>query len=134
MNTIQDFITNLVKVEYIEDNSAYGHYPFQLFVETNDGKFDMNALYLGGDIAAVYRRVKLYVNCGAKKIFLSVDFPAGADIKSDFIAVFSIINGELDSLAIPYNPLTGIVYNQLQNTAMMIMINSQFKTLTLNNG
>ena len=68
----KEFIEKLVKIDQIEDSedsSNYGHYPFQLLVETEDDKIEMNALALGGDVVSCYRRAGKYVKENAKKVF-----------------------------------------------------------------
>jgi hypothetical protein len=59
MKTTQEFIDNFVKIEFIESSQAFGHYPFQLIGVYEDGKMDVGALLLGGDVGAVYNATKL---------------------------------------------------------------------------
>lgn len=61
MKTAAEFVERLVTIDFIEDNNAFGHYPFQLLVETAEGNFELNALALGGDVVAVYKRVRWYI-------------------------------------------------------------------------
>jgi hypothetical protein len=133
MTTTKEFIEQLVDIQYVESSNCYGHYPFQLFVETNEEKFEMNALMLGGDVLACYNRVRHYVKIGSKKIFLSVDFPAGGDITNDFVAVFSILEGVVVSLAIPYDANVGTIYKQVLFSEQMKFIESQFKKIVFDN-
>lgn len=130
--TTEKFIEQLVKIDELEQFDAYGHYPFQLFVETADGKLEMNALALGGDVGACYNRVKKYKDEGAKKIFLSLDFPAGGDIEHDFVCVFSIIDGETSILAIPYNTEDGTKFETIHNSSQFEIILQDFNHV-LNN-
>jgi len=110
MKNVTEFVDKLVDITLLEEFDCYGHYPFQLFVETSDGKLEMNALALGGDVAACYNRAAKYIHKNAKKIFLSLDFPKVLDSKNDFVAVFSVENGNINMFAIPYNPETGEKY------------------------
>jgi hypothetical protein len=84
MKNVEEFVATMVKIDIIEDSNSYGHYPFQLYVELEDGKSEMNALALGGDVASCYKRFAKYKKENAKRIYLSLDFPKGGDIENDF--------------------------------------------------
>lgn len=131
MKDREEFIKTLVDIDYVESSGGYGHYPFQLFVETANGNIEMNALALGGDVLACYGRVRKYVQANAKKIFLSLDFPAGGDILNDFVAVFTIIDGQVESLAIPYNPTDGKKYAHITTSAFLTTVQKQFESIVL---
>jgi hypothetical protein len=129
---IQDFIEKIVDIEFIESAGCFGHYPFQLLAETKTGNIELNALFFGGDILACYSRVLHYVNHGYTKIFLSIDFPigVGSDLQSDFVGVFSIIDGKLKSLAIPYNTANGTIFSQVTDSSYMKKVeNDLFKII-----
>ena len=128
---VKEFIEKSVKIDLIESENAYGHYPFQLFVETSDGSFEMNALMLGGDVLSCYRRVRDYVREEAKEIYLSVDFPKGKDIVNDFVCVFSIKDGVCDVLAIPYEPETGETFEIITKSILLDEILGNFKYIVL---
>lgn len=91
MKNVKEFVESMVKIDYIESEHVFGHYPFQLVVETSDGKFEFNALDLGGDVLSCYKKVRTYMRENAKKIFMSGDFPGVDDIKNDFVCIFSLI-------------------------------------------
>jgi hypothetical protein len=126
MNTVKEFIDNLVKIDIQEDYNCYGHYPFQLLVEKSDGTFDINALALGGDVDACYRRVRKYIKENAKKIFMSLDFPKGGDIEHDFICIYSIVDGVIDIFAIPYSTETGEKYEEIHTSEILNKILEDF--------
>lgn len=131
MKTTQDFIDALVKVEFIEDSKMFGHYPFQLAAEGKDERLNIGALFLGGDVLSVYRAAKTQIQEGATKLFLSCDFPAVGDIKTDFIAVFTYQGGALSSLAIPYDPQTGVCFEKIINSTAMQMLEADFRKIAM---
>ncbi len=99
MKNVQEFVEKLVDISIVEESNCYGHYPFQMFVETADDKFELNALAMGGSVQLCYKRAEKYYREKAKRIFLSIDFPKGGDIKKDFVCVFSIVDGVFDAFA-----------------------------------
>lgn len=103
MKNLKEFVNTTVRIEFIKDSDCFGHYPFQLFSEKEDGGYELNALALGGDVASCYRRFAHYKNENAKRIYLSIDFPATGDIKNDFVAIISFEDGVLNIHAIPYD-------------------------------
>jgi len=127
MENVKEFVDQLVKIDILEDYDCYGHYPFQLFVETSDGKFEMNALALGGDVESCYKRCGEYLKNGAKKIFMSLDFPANLDIKEDFLCIFSIVDGKFEVYAIPYSTETGEKYEEIHTSELLNKILEDFK-------
>jgi len=131
MKNTKEFVEQFVKIELIENEDCYGHYPFQLFVEKNDGKFDINALALGGDVESCYKRVQKYFKEGAKKLFMSLDFPASQDIENDFVCIYSIVDGEFEVYAIPYDPETGDTYEEIHKCEMLDKILEDFKSICL---
>ena len=102
MKTVSEFEKELVKIEYIEQSECFGHYPFQLVCENKKGGIELNALALGGDVAACYRRFAEYKCQGAKRIYMSLDFPKGGDIENDYVAIFSFEDDKLSVYAILY--------------------------------
>lgn len=125
MKNIENFIESLVKIEYIENSKCYGHYPFQLFAEMADGKTEINSLLLGGDVVSCYRRFAHYINSGAKRIYLSLDFPKCGDIHNDFVAILTFENGNVDILAIPYNMENGELFEIIKKSTHLDSIKSQ---------
>lgn len=119
----------MVKIDLLEEQGEYGHYPFALYAE-KEGKADMNALALGGDVAAAYRRVKHYRDSGYQKIFIALDFPKGGDLKKDFVAVFSVINNDAECIAIPYSPKSGRRYAIIEKSEHLTKLLSEFKAST----
>jgi len=101
--TINKFISQLVKIECIESSNEYGHYPFQLYAELETGATELSSLALGGDVEACYKKFTHYVvKLNAKQVFMSLDFPAGGDISTDFVVIFAWTLGKLSAVAIPY--------------------------------
>lgn len=125
MKNLEEFIESLVKIEYIENSNCFGHYPFQMFVETNDGNFELNSLALGGDVEACYNRFAHYIINKAKRVYLSLDFPQGGDITNDFVAIFSFENGEINIIAIPYQESDGKSFEIIKESKHLDVIKSQ---------
>jgi hypothetical protein len=125
--TREKFIEEFVKIEIIEDDT-FGHYPFQLYAELPNDKVDINALFLGGDVASCYKRFSDYVLCYDNiNVFMSIDFPQTADSKHDFVAVFSYENNELTCVAIPYDTTTGEVFDIVTEGEFINIITEQCK-------
>lgn len=36
MENVKEFVDKLVKIDHLDDYNCFGHFPFQLFVETSD--------------------------------------------------------------------------------------------------
>jgi len=129
MNTVKEFVENMVKIDFVEQSNCYGHYPFQLYAETEDGRMEFNSLALGGDVLGCYNRVKHYRALKSKKIFMSVDFPAGGDIEHDFVCVFSIVGNKIEIYAIPYNEKDGTIYPEVHESNLLDDIMKEFKSI-----
>lgn len=129
MKNVQNFVTNLATIDYVEQSECYGHYPFQMFAETSDSKFELNALALGGDVRSCYLRFKMYFEQKAKRIYMSLDFPKGGDIKNDFVCIFCYEDGKLELLAIPYDVETGEKYNQIKESTQLDLIAKEFSKI-----
>ena len=125
MKTVEEFVKSMVKIEFIEDSECYGHYPFQLFAETKDGKFEMNTLALGGDVESCYGKFSEYKSNDAKRMYMSLDFPKGGDIKDDFVAIFSFENGDINLFAIPYNVEDGKILDIIKISEHLDYIKTQ---------
>ena len=132
MKNVQEFVKKLVNIEYIEESKNYGHYPFSMFVEDKDSKIEIGALALGGDVLSCYKIFKKHVKNDAKRIYLSVDFPAGGDINNDFVCVFEFEDGLTNAFAIPYETQTGKVFDQLENSEMIKSILKQLNLVLFN--
>ena len=126
MKSVEEFVSSMVKVEFIEDSNCFGHYPFQLFAETKDGKQEINSLALGGDVASCYKRFAHYKNNDANRIYLSLDFPKGGDIQNDFVAIFSFENNEIKLQAMPYQESDGKLLQAIKESQHLKSIMSQF--------
>jgi hypothetical protein len=128
MKNTEEFIKSLVKIDEIEDG-MFGHYPFSMVIEKEDGGLEIAALALNG-VIPVYMRVAVERVKGFKKIFLAVDFPKGGDMTEDFVAVFTVEADSTSLVAIPYNPDNGEVYDQITESEQLTMVLSQFKSLS----
>lgn len=113
----------------MEDDNCFGHYPFQLYVESKNGGIELNALALSGDVFSCYKRVQHYIRKDAKLLFLSVDFPASGDIEHDFVCVISVINGEVSAFALPYDSHTGKRFDVIHKSDHLSGILSQFRSV-----
>lgn len=125
MKSVEEFISSMVKVEFIENSNGFGHYPFQLFAETKDGKYEMNALALS-NVVPCYKRFAEYKNNDANRIYMSLDFPKGGDIQNDFVAIFSFENNEIKLQAIPYQVSDGKILEGLKESQHLKTIKAQF--------
>ena len=114
MKDLKEFVDTLVKIEYLDHCSAFGFYPFQMFVEAADEKLTICALDLGGDLRAVYKAFSDFHKDKAKRIYLAVDFPANMDIENDFVCIINYQNDEFKLTAIPYNPETGEIFPEIK--------------------
>jgi hypothetical protein len=90
----------------------------------------MAALALGGDVAAVYRKVKEFLDAGSIKLFFSADFPEFSDSGSDFVAVHYIADGKMQILAIPYDPKTGEQKPIITEGEFIGLLKEQFESVT----
>ncbi len=127
MKTVKEFAEKLVTIDFVEQSNCYGHYPFQLFVEKENGEFVMCALALGGDVNSCYQNVKKYKNEKANRIYLSLDFPAVLDMENDFVMIFSLENKKIETFAIPYNVETGEKLDIVKEGNFLTNILSDFK-------
>ena len=99
---MEKFVDKMVKIEWIEDSNCFGHYPFQMFSEDKNGITKLTSLAIGSIVDA-YRIAKKEIEIGSKKLFLSLDFPAGGDIENDFVVVFSVADGNYSGFGIVYD-------------------------------
>jgi len=102
MKDLQSFITDMVRIEEIESVQAFGHYPFQLMSEGSDDSLTLAVLDLG-DVIPCYKIFAEHLAKGAKRIYMSIDFPAGGDLAEDFVAVFQYENETFNVVALPYD-------------------------------
>lgn len=129
MNTVNDFVNQLVRIDLMEDGENYGHYPFTGMIEEKDGKNIILALAMGGDVLSVYKTIGKYIINDAKKTYFSLDFPSNEDLKTDFVAVFSYENGEYNIFAIPYDVKNGETFEHIYDNVLLSKILNQFKDI-----
>jgi len=122
MKDVKEFVTTLVKIEFLDHCSAFGFYPFQMFIEDKDEKNTICSLDLGGDIRAVYKLFTDYYKENPKRIYLAVDFPAVKDITNDFVCVIAYENNEFYLYTIPYNIETGETFSEIRDAEALDLI------------
>ena len=127
---VKEFANSMVKIDYVEQSQSYGHYPFQMYSENEEGQVEVGALALGDDVRACYRKVKDNICKGFNKIFLSLDFPGSEDMKHDFVAIFSIFDNAVDLYAIPYDIKTGERYKEIRKSELLNELKDQFIKFT----
>lgn len=127
MKTTQQFIDALVTIDPINDSKEYGHYPFQLLAVDAENKAELAALDLGGDVKGCYKAFRAYVAREFPYIFMSVDFPAMFDMTTDFVVIFSLVEGNLEVCALPYDSKTGKRYPIVTESKILDQIKSQFQ-------
>ena len=115
LNNIDDFVKTVVHLQK-QDGGDYGHYPFQLMAEDKKGDLEVASLALGGDIKACIEKFSEYGKAGFTRIYMSADFSAGGDMKSDFIAIFEYDSIEVKLFAIPYDAKTGEMFERVKDT------------------
>lgn len=133
MKNKEEFAEDMVSIQKIDNSDLYGYYPFHLLAETKAGKLEFNALLLGGDVKSCYKRAVDYIKKDAKRIYMALDFPAGGDIENDFVVVYSIENGKLESLAIPYDIHDGKRYEYVTNSKQLDIITEDFNSMLKQN-
>ena len=104
MKNIDDFI-NFLKVD--KQDKYYCHNPMILFAENKKGENELNCILDVDTVQKCYLLFLKYFTDKAKRIYLSIDFAPLMDSKTDFILIHKIENGEFNTIAIPYNKLTG---------------------------
>ena len=125
MNNVNEFVEHLVKIEYQEAFKAYGHYPFQLFTEAKDNSQVIGALLLS-DVRELYTIFGKHLLSGAKRVYMSMDFPAQGGFETDFVVVFSYEENHFDRFAIPYDTSTGKVLPHIKESGHLDDIFRQF--------
>lgn len=101
------FKDEMVKIEYLEEISAYGHHPFPLLAFKEDGKNELNSL-CRLKLIDVVQRISHYVSNKYSKIFVSLDFPPNEFIPNDFVLILQISNGEVERAEVlEYDVRTG---------------------------
>lgn len=129
MKDLQEFIERMVKIEFIEQSNCFGHYPFQMFVENQDGSNGLMSLALGGKVKSCYIVFANAMENMAQRVYLSLDFPAGGDIQNDFVCVMAYENGKLNAFAIPYNNHDGQILERIENSLQVEKILQDFRLI-----
>jgi len=127
MKNLTEFRESMVKIEFIEQSGCFGHYPFQLFAEKSDGTNQIEALFLGGNVKECYQLFAIHVNKGAKRVYMSLDYPASGDISKDFVVLFQYEQGNLNLTAIPYSEFNGECFNLLTQRDILSTIKKELE-------
>jgi hypothetical protein len=129
--TVKEFRHKHVKIEYVEKESQWGMFPSFIHIEhSKDFNFDSELTFNG--VIKYYMAVSLAMQTKPHILYFAIDFPAGGDIKTDFVVVFFILDGKADCFAIPYNNKTGEIYNDIfpSDYKQLEEILTQFKFVT----
>lgn len=108
------FKDDVVKIEFIESCSSFGHHPMQLIAINSDDTMEMNAL-IGLNTQSVISRVKDYKSNDSKELFLSLDLPSCKGISNDYILAIHFKGDATKSTVIEYNLDTGIIVKETDN-------------------
>lgn len=122
---LEQFIETFAEVTEVTPGE-FGHHPFNLYFVNKDGHATFAAL-AAMDTKGVFTAARTLYLQGCKILYLTMDLTPIIDIKTDFVAIISVVDGNFDSLAIPYNNKTGRVSERQYRTAAMAIIESQFK-------
>jgi hypothetical protein len=128
MTDIEDFVKSCVTIDYKKEHGQFAYFPFNMFVEKKDGSVDLIVIASReGGVLNIYKIMFKYINSGIKRLYVAIDFPAGMDIKNDFVGVISYElskekGKQLDIFAIPYNEKTGEIYKRINRSPHLNMI------------
>ena len=128
MKDVEEFVKQCVTIDYKEEHKIFGYFPFNMFVEKNDGSVDFVCIATtDGGVLNVYKIMFKYISSGVEKLYLAIDFPAGMDMKNDFVCVIQYdrtleSSKKFDLFAIPYNDKTGEVYERITSSPHLNMI------------
>lgn len=129
MTNVFEFTESLVHIEQSEVTSDYGHFPFQMFVENEKGEKSCYALGMRVNVTRFYSMVAEHILGNAKRVYLSLDFPATGDIQHDFVCVFYYENQEMKNYAIPYNPKNGKAFELITESKTLVKLLKEFNLL-----
>lgn len=133
MKDINEFVEKLVSIEYHDEIESYGHYPFQLFTESQNDKQEFVSMIGDGSVVNRYAIFKEKLSDNPKKVYMSLDFPAKNDIPHDHVIIFSYENGEFNRFAIPYNAENGERLPTITESEQLDAVFNQFKSIVLDN-
>lgn len=112
---VKKFFEELIIDEMDDDSEGkFGHYPFVGKATDVQGK---NKIYSLANLSVeqvvgVFARL---IHENHKDILVSIDFPNAGDIMTDFIAVLSYIDGEIELDLLPYDNTTGVKTDYLKS-------------------
>lgn len=130
MKNIEEFVDFSVKIEK-QGNGQFGYFPFHAFVENADGKIDVICIAGVNGVEDCYKLIAKYMDSMAQRIYMALDFPAGLDMKNDFVVVFEIQGTNFNVFAIPYNNIDGTIYERINRSQGLIHIVENLKDVVL---
>ena len=107
--TVKEFVDKYLKIEFIKEEGMWGMHPAFMHIE-HPKREDFNEEMYANGVEEYYLMVNLTMRVNPSVVYLALDYPAGGDIKNDFVVIFFVLNGVADCFAIPYNNKTGEIY------------------------
>ena len=107
--TVKEFRDKYLKIEFIEREGIWGMYPAFMHIE-HPKREDFNEQACLEGVEEYYLSVRAAMTINPPVLYLALDYPAGGDIKNDFVVIFFVLDGVADCFAIPYNNETGEIY------------------------
>jgi len=108
------FKEDIIKIEFLESCSSFGHHPMQLIAINSDDTMEMNAL-VGLNIQGIVDRVKDYKENDSKELFLSMDLPSCEGINNDYVLALHFKNDDIKTTVIEYELDTGKIIKETDN-------------------
>lgn len=102
MKDIQDFIDKMVNIEVVWDEGRYWHYPFKIFVEKEDWTIEFWIMMIEWWVSPHYKIFIEKIKENSKRVYMSIDFPAGMDMENEFVGVFQYENETVKIKLLPY--------------------------------
>jgi len=125
MKNVEEFVEKEVEIEFMEKECAV-HFPFKIFVERSDNFQETESLFFDDGMVSCYRLFSQYKKDGARRIYMSIDFAKGAEMKKDYVMIFTYENGEINLFAIPYND-EGEILDRIEDSPRLSMIRKDFE-------
>lgn len=126
MENIEEIIDKFGKIEYLEKHKTYGYYPFKL-IAIMGNHYEVCILPSTNGVIPPYVIFGTFIKKNAKKIMMAMDFPPTRDIKHNFVCVFSYENGEINSIALPYDDITGKEFDEIVEADVLTELVDQIK-------
>ena len=130
MKDIEEFVKTNVKITK-QSNGEFGYFPLHCFVEKADGHIDFIVVAGVNSVEDCYKLIAMYVASDCKRIYFAIDFPAGGDMATDFVAVLCTENGDFSAFVRPYNSQTGAVYKRVPHCRRLMHIVRNMRDVSL---